>query len=159
MTARVYAAFGEFAKAHELAASLSGNAQLEPQAYGRLIEGEIALKNGDGKTAAKLFSEGNALLDTWIGRFDLGRAYLATGDFTQADSEFDLCLRRRGEALSLFLDPVPTYSYFPRLYYFQGQAREGMKSAGFAESYEKYLDIRGKAGEDPLLQELRRFTK
>ena len=159
VTARVYAAFGEFAKAHELAASLSGNAQLEPQAYGRLIEGEITLKNGDGKTAAKLFSEGNALLDTWIGRFDLGRAYLATGDFTQADSEFDLCLRRRGEALSLFLDPVPTYSYFPRLYYFQGQAREGMKSAGFAESYKKYLDIRGKAGEDPLLPELRRLTK
>ena len=159
VTARVYAAFGESAKAHDLASSLSGEEQLEPQAYGRLIEGEIALKNGDGKSAAKLFTEGNALLDTWIGRFDLGRAYLASGDFTQADSEFDLCLRRKGEALSLFLDPVPTYSYFPRLYYYQGQARQGMKSEGFAESYKKYLSIREKAGEDPLIAELRRLSK
>jgi len=54
------------------------------------------------------------------------------------------------------LDPVPTYSYFPLLYYYQGQAREGMKSTGFAESYKKYLSIRGKAGEDPLLAEVRR---
>ena len=156
LTARIYAAFGESSKAHELAAGLSADMQLEPQAYGRLIEGEIALKNGDSTGATQLFTEGNGLLDTWIGRFDLGRAYLVAGSFTQADSEFDLCLRRKGEALSLFLDPVPTYSYFPLLYYYQGQAREGMKSTGFAESYKKYLSIRGKAGEDPLLAELRR---
>jgi eukaryotic-like serine/threonine-protein kinase len=156
LTARIYAAFGESSKAHELAAGLSADMQLEPQAYGRLIEGEIALKNGDSTGATQLFTKGNGLLDTWIGRFDLGRAYLVAGSFTQADSEFDLCLRRKGEALSLFLDPVPTYSYFPLLYYYQGQAREGMKSTGFAESYKKYLSIRGKAGEDPLLAEVRR---
>jgi tetratricopeptide (TPR) repeat protein len=156
LTGRVYAAFGDSAKAHKLAASLSAETQLEPQAYGRLIEGEIALKNVDGATALKLFTEANALLDTWIGRFDLGRAYLDTGAFTEADSEFDRCLRRRGEALSLFLDPVPTYSYFPLVYYYQGRAREGMKTTGFVESYKKYLAIRGKAAEDPLLAEVRR---
>jgi hypothetical protein len=51
---------------------------------------------------------------------------------------------------------VPTYSYFPLVYYYQGEAREGMKTPGFAESYRKYLSIRGKAGEDPLLGEVRR---
>jgi tetratricopeptide (TPR) repeat protein len=156
LTARIYAALGESAKARELATSLSPAIELEPQAYGKLIEGEIALKNGDGTGAVKLFMDGNGLLDTWIGHFDLGRAYLLTGAFTQADSEFDLCLKRKGEALSLFLDPTPTFAYFPMLYYYQGQAREGMKSTGFAESYKKYLSIRGKAGQDPLLAEVRR---
>jgi tetratricopeptide (TPR) repeat protein len=156
VTARIYAALGESAKARELATSLSRAIELEPQAYGKLIEGEIALKNGDGASAVKSFMDGNGLLDTWIGHFDLGRAYLVTGAFTQADSEFDICLKRKGEALSLFLDPTPTFAYFPLLYYYQGQAREGMKTTGFAESYKKYLGIRGKAGQDPLLAEVRR---
>ena len=59
---------------------------------------------------------GTAILDTWIGHFDLGRAYLAAGQLLQADSEFDRCIKRQGEALSLFLDEEPTYGYFPLVY-------------------------------------------
>jgi len=51
---------------------------------------------------------------------------------------------------------VPTYGYFPPVYYYQGRVREGLKSAGFADSYKQYLSIRGKAGEDPLLADVRR---
>jgi tetratricopeptide (TPR) repeat protein/predicted Ser/Thr protein kinase len=154
--ARVYAALGQTAKAGEIGASLSSEFQVEPQAYGKLIEGENALGKGDSHAAIKLFTEGNALLDTWIGRFDLGRAYLESGSFTEADSEFDRCIKRRGEALALFLDEVPTYGYFPQVYYYQGRVREGLKSAGFADAYKRYLSIRGKAGEDPLLSEVKR---
>ena len=71
------------------------------------------LKSGDSRQAIKVLTEANALLDTWIGHFDLGRAYLEAGLFAQADSEFDRCIKRRGEALSLFLDEEPTYGYFP----------------------------------------------
>jgi hypothetical protein len=106
--------------------------------------------------AFRLFTRANALLDTWIGCFDVGRAYLEFGSFPEADSEFDQCLKRRGEALALFVDLVPTYGYLPLVYYYQGRAREGMKSADFVESYKKYLSVRGKAGEDPLLAEVRR---
>ena len=81
------------------------------------------------------FTQANDILDTWIGRFDLGTAYLELGAFTEADSEFDRCIKRRGEALALFLDEVPTYGYFPPVYYYQGRVREGLKNAGFAESY------------------------
>ena len=56
-------------------------------------------QNGDPRQAIKALTEANTLLDTWIGRFDLGRAYLEAGLFTQADSEFDRCIKRRGEAL------------------------------------------------------------
>ncbi len=118
-----------------MAAGLSSELQTEPQAYGKLIEGEIALNNGDSHSAVQLFTQANSLLDTWIGRFDLGRAYLEAGAFTEADSEFDRCIKRRGEALALFLDEVPTYGYFPPVYYYQGRVREGLKNAGFADSY------------------------
>ena len=154
VTAQVYAAAGQPAKAHDLAMSLGNELQAEPQAYAKLIEGELALKDGDSHAAVKLFTDANSLLDTWIGRFDLGRAYLDAGAFAEADSEFDRCIKRRGEALSLFLD-LSTYGYLPPVYYYQGRAREGMKTAGFADSYKKYLSIRGKAGEDPLLADAR----
>jgi len=156
IAARNYVALGETAKAKELGAGLSAELPLEPQAYGKLIEGEIALKNGDSRGAISLFTQANNILDTWIGRFDLGQAYLEAGAFTEADSEFDRCVRRRGEALALFLDEVPTYGYFPPVYYYQGRVREGLKSAGFAEPYKQYLSIRGQAGEDPMLADVRR---
>ena len=112
----------------------------EPQAYAKIIEGEAALKSGDARQAIKSLTEANALLDTWIGHYDLGRAYLAAGAFTQADSEFDRCLTRRGEALSLFLDEEPTFGLFPPVYYYQGRVREALKNTNFADSYRVYLD-------------------
>jgi tetratricopeptide (TPR) repeat protein/predicted Ser/Thr protein kinase len=156
IAARIFVAAGETAQAQELATGLGSELQIEPQAYAKLIAGEIALKNGDARAAIRQFTEANNLLDTWIGRFDLGRADLEAGEFTEADSEFDRCLKRRGEALALFLDEAPTYGYLPPVYYYQGRAREGMKSAGFADSYKKYLNIRGRAGEDPLLADVKR---
>ncbi len=129
VAAQVYAALGEEKKAHELAAGLGNELQVEAQAYGKLIEGEIALKNGDSHAAVKLFTDANSLLDTWMGRFDLGRAYLDAGAYAEADSEFDRCIKRRGEALSLFLD-LSTYGYFPPVYYYQGRALEGLKGGG-----------------------------
>ena len=98
----------------------------------------------------------NSLLDTWIGHFDLGRVYFEAGQFAQADSEFDRCIKRRGEALAVFLDEVPTFGYFPPVYYYQGRAREGLNSVGFADSYRTYLNFRGKSTEDPLVPEVRR---
>jgi Flp pilus assembly protein TadD len=156
LTAQVFAEAGEATKARKVAATLASELSAEPQAYAKVIEGESALKAGDTRQAVKALTEANNLLDTWIGRFELGRAYLEAGAFAEADSEFDRCIKRRGETLALFLDEVPTYGYLPPVYYYQGRVREGLKSAGFAEPYRTYLSIRGQAGEDPLLPEVRR---
>ena len=58
--------------------------------------------------------------------------------------------------LALFLDEEPTYGFFPPVYYYQGRVREGLKTAGFAESYRAYLALRGKSTDDPLLPDIRR---
>jgi len=112
----VFAANGETARARKLAGELSSELLSERQAYGRMIEGEIALASGDYRAAIKSFTDANNLVNTWIGHFGLGRAYLAEKLFTEADSEFDLCIKRRGEALALFLDESPTSGYFPQVY-------------------------------------------
>ncbi|MBZ5643475.1 MAG: protein kinase [Acidobacteriia bacterium] len=152
----IYAQFAETVKAKALADGLSSELQAEPQAYGKMIEGEIALKAGNSRDAIKAFTDANNLLDTWLGHEELGRAYLDAEAFPQADSEFDQCIKRRGEAILLFMDEVPTYGYFPPVYYYEGRVREGMKSASFADFYRKYLDIRGKSTDDPLLAEVRK---
>jgi tetratricopeptide (TPR) repeat protein len=156
LSARILVEAGQIDRARTIAASLASEVQAEPRAQARTIEGLAFLKGGDSGQAIKSFSDANTLLDTWIGHFDLGRAFLEAGQFAQADSEFDRCLKRRGEALSLFLDEEPTYGYLPPVFYYQGRIRESLKSAGFAESYHKYLSIRGKSSEDPLVLEVRR---
>ncbi len=158
LAARVFVDSDAVVRARALAASLASELQAEPQAYAKIVEGNIALKGGDARQAAKSIADANAQFDTWIGHFDLGRAYLEAGAFTQADSEFDRCITRRGEALSLFLDEEPTYGYFPPVYYYQGRVREGLKNEGFAESYRVYLGIRGQSKEDPLVADVRRRT-
>ena len=99
--------------------------------------------------AVQLLIEANKLLNTWIGQFELGQAYLAAGLTTQASSEFDRCIKRKGEALALFLDEEPTFGIFPAVYYYQGRAGSG-------GAYEKYLQIRGKSSEDALAQDARK---
>jgi eukaryotic-like serine/threonine-protein kinase len=156
LAARTYVDAGEIPKAQTLAASLSSSLTNETQAYGKIVEGMIALKKKDASEAVRQAKAANNLLDTWIGRYELGRAYLEAGAFTEADAEFDQCVKRRGETIELFMDNVPTYAYFPPVYYWQGRAREGMKSAGFADFYKTYLSIRGQSPDDPLLPDIRR---
>lgn len=155
LSARTFAATGKVAKAQELAAHLGAQIQTTSQAYAKLILGEVALKAHNPNQAIQRFNEAKSLSDTWLGRFDLGRAYLEAGAFTEADSEFDVCIRRRGEALELFMDDVPTSSYLPLVYYEQGRDREGLNSPSFADSYRTYLDIRGQSAEDPVVSQIR----
>jgi eukaryotic-like serine/threonine-protein kinase len=155
LAARTYTDLGEFAKAQKLAASLSSALTDESQAYGKNIAGLIALKKKDDNEAIRQMTAANKLLDTWIGRFDLGRAYVDAGAFTEADSEFDQCVKRRGEAIELFMDNVPTYAYFPPVDYYQGRSREGMKSPDFETFYKTYLNLRGQSSDDPLAADIR----
>jgi tetratricopeptide (TPR) repeat protein len=156
LAGRVFAEAGDAAQAKKMADSLAKETQVEPQAYGKIIEGKLALKQGDSRLAIKDITDANNLLDTWIGRFELGRAYLEAGQFTEADSEFDRCIKRRGEALELLMDNTPTYGLLPYVYYYQGRVRQGLKTPAFADSYRTYLSTRGQSTEDPLVAEVRK---
>ncbi len=154
--ARVYIAAGQEEKALQLVAPLSQRLEAEPQVYAKLIAGEAQLKKGNARDALNSFQEAQKLADTWLGHFDMGRAYLDAGAFTEASSEFDTCLLRRGEATSVFLDDVPSYHVLPAVYYYQGRAREGLHSPGAAESYKTFLAIKEKGAGDPLVADAQR---
>jgi tetratricopeptide (TPR) repeat protein len=156
LAARVFLEAGAPEKTLALSRELESGLQPASQAYARILKGLTALRQRDARQAIQNLTEANGLLDTWIGQYDLGRAYLEGGAFLQADSSFERCLKRRGEALSLFLDDEPSYGYFPPVYYYQGRVREALNSAKAAESFKAYLDIRGKSAEDPLVAEVRR---
>jgi tetratricopeptide (TPR) repeat protein len=153
--AQVYLAVGEQARAMEAVAPLTRRLESEPQVYAKLIAGEAQLKKGKAREALTAFQEAQKLRDSWLGHFDLGRAYLDAGAFLEASTEFDICFRRRGEATSVFLDDIPSYHFLPDVYYYQGRARDGLNTLSslvFARtSYETFLAIKAKGDADPLV--------
>jgi len=153
--ARAYIGANREAKALAIIRDLGGRLDADPQAYGKLLEGEIQIKHNKAQDALKLFLDSRKLADTWMGHFDAGRAYLELGAFAEADSELETCQKRRGEATALFLDESPTYYVFPSVYYYLGRAQEGLKSSAAADSYKIFVDIKH-GGHDPLLADARR---
>lgn len=155
--ARVYLNAGQENKALDLARELGNQLPPVSHAYAMLIEGEKNMARGDINRAIKLFREAQAQVDTWLGRFALGRACLEVKAFTDAYSEFKECLNRHGEALVIFLNDVPSCHYFPPVHYYLGRAQEGLGSPAAAESYRTFLRIKEKGdGVDPLIEDARR---
>jgi serine/threonine protein kinase/tetratricopeptide (TPR) repeat protein len=154
--ARVYLALEKESKALALAHQLETLLGPDPRAYAKLIESEIQIKHAKGREALPGLQEAQKLTDSWMIHFDLARAYVDAGAFAEADSELELCMKRRGEATSLFLDEVPTYHVFPEVHYYVGRAQEGLKSAGAPEAYKTFLAIKEKGGQDPLVTDARR---
>jgi serine/threonine protein kinase/tetratricopeptide (TPR) repeat protein len=154
--ALIYIQAGQSERATKIAAELNTKPNPELQAYARLIEGEIMLKKGSPPEAVKLFHESQAVLDTWLSHLALGRAYLEAKEYIEAHSEFDMCLKRKGEMTSIFLDDFPSYRYFAPVYYYLGRAQEGLKSPAAKESYEKFLKLKERADPgDPLVADAR----
>lgn len=154
---RIYLEAGQYAPVQTLIAQLSGRLDPDGQAYGKLLEGEMSVKRGDARRAITDFVEAQKLSDTWIGRLDLGRAYIEAGAFPEADSELENCLKRRGEASAIYLDDVPTFRKFPVVHYYLGRAQEGLKSAtAAAESFKTFLAIKKDGDEVGIVKDAER---
>ena len=153
---RIYLEAGQFAAAQPLASQLAARLDPDGQAYAKLLEGESHLRRGDARRAVALFEEAQKFADTWIGRFDLGRAYIEMGAFAEADSELEKCVKRRGEGSALFLDDVPTFRAIPQVYYYLGRAQEGLKSPAAVASYKSFLEIKAQGDEQGVVADARR---
>lgn len=118
---------GQAPAALELAVKLDNRLENEPRIYAALLQGEAALAAGRSREALTQFEAAQKLADTWLGRYSLGRAYLALGAFPEAASEFDRCIARKGEATSVFLDDLPSYRLMRPIDGLLKQARSGLK--------------------------------
>src|SRR5258708_32064575 len=93
--AGVFMESGKAPRAKGIAIELSKRLELEPQVYAKLIEGELQLLQGDARGAIQILGDAQKLSNSWLGRFDLGRAFLEAGAFAEGSLEFD-CLPARG---------------------------------------------------------------
>ena len=147
---------GEEKQALAIASQFGAAIEPEQQLYGKLIEGEALLKKNNAREALARFEDAKRIADAWLVRFDRGRANLELGAFTEADADFEMCAKRRGEATAVFLDDVPTFHFFPPVLYYIGRSQEGLGSAGAADSYKQFLAIKANGDGDPLVADARR---
>lgn len=157
--ARVFLAAGRESKAAALADELSARLEPDPQAYAELIRGEVELARGKTSEAIRHFTAARKIADTWAGRLDLGKAYLEAKAFAQADTEFEACVKRRGEATALFLEESPTCRLIPEAYYWLGRAREGLRSPGAADAYKTFLAVKTGKGDALVADARKRLAK
>ena len=146
---------GRHQAAMDIAAALEQDLRAQYRAYGKMITGMAASRDGDHVAALDALREASGLFDYWLIRFQLGRAYLAAGQFAEATDELAICERRRGEAAAIFLDDLPSWRYVATLPYWQGIAMAGV---GMQEAARQKLQafIDSRTAEDELLADARR---
>jgi len=100
--ARVFAKYGDVSALESMIDALSKDTGDIAEAYGRILEAAaLRVKGTHMRPIVKLLNEANECVDTWEAHFELGTTYLEAGQFVQADSELDHCIKRTGEVLSL----------------------------------------------------------
>ncbi|HEY3044634.1 MAG TPA: protein kinase, partial [Vicinamibacterales bacterium] len=160
LAARVLLRVGAEREAAAVAAMFGGQLQPQKRAYGKVIEGEIALNHNRFVDAVEAFSTARKLADLWIVRFDLGVAYIQAGQYAEAFSELDLARRRQGEATALLLDDRPTLRYLAVLPYWLARAQEQLgQTTAAARNYSAFLALRSDAPNDPLAVDAARRVK
>jgi tetratricopeptide (TPR) repeat protein len=147
--AGIYIATGRIAEAQRLADELSKELSRQARAYGKIIEGQIAMQQNRKGAAIDAFKEAIGLADLWLPRY--ARAIVENGDFVAALDELKICEDRHGEAAAIFLDDLPTLRYLAPVPYWFGRAKElqGDKKAA-AEAYKMFLALRPESSKDPL---------
>lgn len=155
LAGRVLAGAGQHAAALDLVKKLLERLDAESLSLARVLEGEVALAAGDPRKAIERFRTARQFADSWLGRLGLGRAYLALDATAEADSEFDLCVKRRGEATAALLDDVPTYRLAAPLAYYQGRVREALGSPDARDRYEAFWRIKQGGDEQGLVADAR----
>jgi serine/threonine protein kinase/tetratricopeptide (TPR) repeat protein len=154
--ARIFIGARREAQALELAMELSQQTQGYSRAYADIVQADVALARGKPADAVEGLRAAQKAADLWLVHFLLGRAYVEAGQFPAAIAEFDVCVRRRGEATAIFLDDIPSVRYLAEVPYWQGRAQEGLGlSAQAAANYQQFLKIRDAAKSDALVKDAR----
>jgi serine/threonine protein kinase len=148
---------GRIADASAIAGELEKSLQAPTRAWGGLLRARIALAENRTVDAVEALRAAQKLADLWMIRFTLARAYLDAGQAAEALADFELCSKRRGEAMSLFFEDLPTFHYLAVLPYWLARAQEGVGlTAQATQNYETYLAARAAAGDDALSADARR---
>jgi Flp pilus assembly protein TadD len=158
--ALVFLKGGRTAEAKAVADGLAQQFQARSRAYGAMIEAEIARSAGRLNESVDALGRAQKFADLWLGRFMLGVTNVEANRHLLAQPDLELCTKRRGEAMALFLDDVPTFRYLAPLPYWLARAQEGQQNAtGAAENYKAFLALRHADSSDPLAVDAQKRLK
>lgn len=155
LAGRALALAGQERRALGIADQLARRVEPAPRHYAELLRGEAALLRQEPQEALDRFRAARALLDSWLVREGLGRAYLAAGAPAQALDELEACQKRRGEVTDAFIDNVPTWRLLAPVEYWRGRALEAQKLPA-ADAYRAFLAQKAGAEEALALDAQRR---
>ncbi len=147
---------GRTAEAQKIAEGLAQQFQLRSRAYADMIQAEILRASGRRPQSVDALERGRKLADLWLGRFLMGVTYVEGGRYELARTHLEQCLTRKGEAMALFLDDVPTFRYLAPVYYWLARAQEGEGRPGAADNYKAFLALRPEGSRDPLADDARK---
>jgi tetratricopeptide (TPR) repeat protein/predicted Ser/Thr protein kinase len=148
--ALVYIDAGAPNKAAEISAKFRGKVGVENQAAASVIGGYAQL-SASPVEAIETLGNAQRVLDTWLGHFFLGRAYLLANDYVAAQAEFEACRKRSGEATAVFLgDDVPTARLIPPVWFYLAEGEKGLNASTAIQSYQHFLAFQAPQSQDPL---------
>ena len=148
---------GKTERAMELARGLEQSLPPQIRSYAHVIKGDILLHERRIPQAIDELRAAETLHDSWIVHTLLGQAYQAAAQYPEAMAQWELCVKRRGEAADAFIVDTSSMRYLPAAYYWLGRAQESLGvPSGAAESYRKYVEIRNDADADPLVDDARK---
>src|SRR5207245_10166050 len=126
--------------------------QSQTRSYARLIRAAVALHEKRYADAIEAIRDGQRLHDSWLAHELLAEVYSAAGRFGEALADWELCVKRRGEATDVFFADTSSLHYLPPVYYWLGRSQEALGAAdGARASYQEFLRWRGEADPpDPL---------
>lgn len=141
----VFAVSGNTQAAITQVEALKAELSKESRAYGNALEALLAFNDERYAAAMDAIMRGKELADLWWLQYLAGRTYLKIDLYAEAFSEFESCKARIGEASALFLDDLPSWSYYAELEYWLGRAQQGLNmSADALSTYQSFVQrIRG----------------
>src|SRR5262249_13802603 len=129
-------------EARAIARKLENQLQLHTTAYARIVDAEIAVREGRFASAIEAFRDSIKRRDTWFARYLLVQTYARTEHFAEAMSELDIAFKRRGEVTDAFLYDTPTLRYLPPLYYWLARSQQAMGAGDAKKTYELFVSLR-----------------
>ena len=89
-----------------------------------MIKGDVLLHDRRIPQAIDELQAAEKLHDSWVVHTLLGQAYQAAEQYPEAQKEWELCVKRRGEAADAFIADTSSMRYLPAAYYWLGRAQE-----------------------------------
>ena len=145
---QLFVKLGDLERAESAATRLIASTPRDRRAFGHTLQAEVSLNRGDHNAALDHARKAIDLITLWDTRFVRARTYLQTGENVTALAEFE-DLRRDGEALSRYLDDIPTFRVYAEIPYWIGRAQEARGNQRAANrSFQEFLEFRDLGRDD-----------